>query len=263
MQQVLDIISLLDQAGSERDGPRVIWRLHSASTNSPLRIRAEGTSSDPSMPVEARAFLAKQTLSTTFSTIVRERRRPDWMDTSAFRTMKRIVDRNLNGIGQTEIDPEGGLDPIQLLPPQARAASYAIETALLEAQHIEHDHTHTEYGAAEGTVLAASTYYRHPALFLKERLTGDRVTCVLSDEAARKVGIKESLSVVWQGQRILAHGSIYYGVDGRIVKIDADDIETIMEELVDLNEIRSLNMTDGLSPNEYLDRIRDEDFGED
>lgn len=151
---------------------------------------------------------------------------------------------------------------VSLVPFVAQVANHTIELALVEDRYSEQDQTHTEYGSAEGTVLAASTYHHHPLLFLKERLSGDRVTCVLTEEAAKKVGLKESLNVVWEGQRVLAHGSLHYGADGRIVKIDADDLETIKEEIVDLNEIRAMDITCGLSPSEYLDKIREGDFGE-
>ena len=89
------------------------------------------------------------------------------------------------------------------------------------------------------------------------------MTCVLTAEAAKKIGDRQSLNVVWEGQRILVHGALHYGPDGRITKIDAEDFERILNQYVDLNEIRALDITNGLSPNEHLSILREEDDGED
>ena len=264
MQQVLDIIELLDRAGLS-DGlqsPRVVWRLHSATTNSPFSVRAEGTSSDPTVSVALRAIQAKQVLARSLTSLVVESRRPEWMDVPTLRTTKRVLDRNLNGIGRTDIDTEVDAERVLIVPTVAQVGAKAIDTVLLENKYSLPNQEHTEFGSAEGAVIAAATYYNHPALYLKDRLTGDRVTCVLSDEAAKKIGLKESLSVVWEGQRVIVHGALHYSPDGRIAKIDAEDIDRISEEYVDLNEIRSLDITEGLPPIEYLNKIREEDYGE-
>lgn len=264
MQQVLDIISILEKAGSSDgyNGARVVWRLHSATTNSPFRVRAEGVSSDPSISLAMRASFAKATLAKSFSSLVSDRQRPEWMDSTTLRTTKRVLERNLTTIGRTDIDVERDTQLISIMPNIAQIGAKTIDVALLEEKYNSPNMSHTEYGSAEGEVIAASTYYNHPALYLKERLTGDRVTCVLTAEAAKKIGDRQSLNVVWEGQRILVHGALHYGPDGRITKIDAEDFERILNEYVDLNEIRALDITNGLSPNEYLSILREEDDGE-
>lgn len=264
MQQVLDIIELLDRAGSVggSGGARVVWRLKSATTNSPFTVRAEGTSSDPTVSIAIKAAQAKTVLAQSFSELGVAKVRPAWMDNTTLRMAKRVLDRNLKTVGQTDIDTERDAERILIFPTFSQAGSKTIDLALIDSKYDTPDQTHTEFGSAEGSVIAAATYYNHPAIFLRERLTGDRVTCVLSDDAAEKVGNKQNLNVVWDGQRILVKGALHYGRDGRIIKIDAEDFELIEEQYVDINEIRAMNITNGLSPNAYLDKLREEDFGD-
>ena len=264
MQQVLDVINLLEQAADAAvtDGPKIVWRLHSATTNSPFSVRAEGASSDPSVSVAIRAIQAKRVVARSLAALTTDEPPPAWMNTPALKTAKRVADRNLNGIGKTEIDSEGDAERITLVPYNARTASNGIARALLEEGLLEVDQSHTEYGSAEGVVLAATTYYRHPAIYLKERLSGDRVICVFTSEAAQEAGSKNSLDVVWGGKRILVHGALHYDSDGQIVRIDVNDFQEITVQFVDLNEMRALDITRGLSPNAYLDMLRENDFND-
>lgn len=263
MRQVLDILELVEKA-DELDGGgevRIVWRLKHASTNSPFTVHAESWSSDPSVSVEIRAARVKRTVQQSMAQLLKLGHCPEWMDAPTLRITKRIFERNLNGIGRTDLDFLEDEDPILILPQEAQYGALTVEKALLDEKLAAPNLTRTEYGSVEGEIVAATRYYSHPALLLRERLTGDRINCVLSDDAANQIGPEHSWMDVWAGQRVLVGGALHYSAEGRITKIDADLVERVAELHIDLNEIRALNLTGGLSPIEYLKLIRGDDHG--
>lgn len=263
MRQVLDLIELLGKAAGaqEGDGVRVVWRLVRASTNSPFSVVAESASSNPAISVGMRASQQAHAFLHGVSDFIREGSRPAWMDGSALRIAKRIFDRNTNGIGRTDLALDGRGGDLHILPPDARRGSLEVEKAFLEEKLARPDYTRTEYGSVEGRIVAAATHYTHPALVLREWLSGDRITCVLSDEVAASIGYHHNLNDVWRGRRVLMSGAVHYDAESSITKVDVDDLEAVSEELVDLNEIRSLGIADGMTPSEHMNSAGADDFG--
>lgn len=259
MRQVLDAIDLIEKAAPVDEAARVVWRLARASTNSPFTVVAESRSDDPSVSV---ALLASEQ-ATRFRSGVRELieqgTRPTWMDAAALTTAKRLFDRNLNGIGQTDFTFAAG-DSIFITHPDAQRASLHVEQVVIRERISVEDLTRIEQGAVEGHIVAATTHYGRPALILKERLSGDRVTCVLTNDLADRLGFNSRLNDVWQGRRVSVSGVVAFGADGGITKIEADDLEHIKEDMVDLNEIRALGLAGGLRPRDYLARRGDDDL---
>ena len=263
-QKVLvELVELVEKA-DHADGPddvRVVWRLKSASTNSPFTIRAEATSSDPSVSIAMRAVRAKQVFRQSMDDLLVHGRPAPWMDAPALRTAKRLFERNLNGIGQTDVAFDDEDAPILIVPAVAQKASLSIDKASLEEKLSTANLTRTEYGSLEGEILAAATYYGKPALIMKERLSGDRITCVLSEDLASEIGPEHSWDDIWSGRRVAVSGAIHYNAEGRSTKVDAVSLGNVNEELVDLNDIRAIDITGGISPAEFLNLIRGDDHG--
>jgi hypothetical protein len=252
MRQVLDVIEIVDRA-DEIDAPadlRVVWRLKSASTNSPFSVVAEGWSSDPAISVAVRAANAKQVATQAIRALVTDGQVAGWLDGAALRAARRFLERNVTGVGQTEF-----------VPATARVGIAAIEKVLVDEKFAIEDETRSEIGSIEGEIIAASRYYGSPSLILRERLSADRVNCVLSEHAADRIGPEHKISDIWSGRRIIVTGLLHYNSEGVLSKVEAEDLEVIDTVPVDLNEIRSMNLTDGLSPIEFLDLIRGSDHG--
>ena len=76
MQQVLDCFALLSKAEAQEPGSRVkvVWRLESATTNSPFTVEAMAASSDPEIAVDRQALLARNALKDGLGLILRGRR---------------------------------------------------------------------------------------------------------------------------------------------------------------------------------------------
>ena len=261
MRQVLDMIELVERAdqveGSE--DARVIWRLKRASTNSPFTVEAEGWSSDPAISIDMRAARAKRTARDAIAGLLNADAPPEWMDGAAMRIAKRLFERNLNGIGQTDL--RMGDEPIQIFPALAQVGVISLEKALIDEKLSSPNLCRTEFGSFEGDIIAATRHYQSPALIIRERLTGDRITCVLSPEVARQVGPAHSWTEIWAGRRVMVGGALHYNAEGQIAKADVDALTPVDERIVDLREIRDLDITGGLSPSDFLNLIRGTDNG--
>jgi hypothetical protein len=242
MQQVLDAFELLSKAEARRHGSNdhVVWKLESASTNSPLTIEATAVSSDPEGDVHVEARQAKASFHDGINSLIHAKEIPLWMDAGARRTVRRLLERTLHGIGMTDFAMSETEAPVRV---DHRAASRAItfldKIAAEEAAKIE-DLTRIEYGSAEGNVTGTTTHYSKPAIRIKLRLSGREVKCVLSDLAAAKIGPQHNWSEVWSGQRVLVRGRLQFDSSGNISIINADDLDVIQSQDVPLTEIRSL-----------------------
>ena len=99
MSRVLDIFEMLENM------PGVQWKLVSASTNSPLQVEAEAISLEASVDVSVIARSQKQKLARQLHELLRGQ----LPDDPGFKPQpaKRFLQRNLNGVGATEIDLDG------------------------------------------------------------------------------------------------------------------------------------------------------------
>ena len=170
---------------------------------------------------------------------------------------KRFLQRNLNGVGATEIDLEGH-EQIAITPLVARTAIQLFEkpaVGLFDAPVARE-----EVGSVEGTLQDVATHYNSPAVKLID-VHGQEIWCRLSAELQEEFQNKATYKDVWQHRRVIARGRIRYGRDGEILYILAHDLGRIKSNEVPLETIRDPYFTDGLPIGEYLDRFRDGTLG--
>lgn len=250
MQQVLDAFELLSKAELERTGKpadKVVWRLENARTNSPFTIEAAASSYNPSINVDIEARQAKIAFFDGISEILTAKKKPDWMDKPAEDIARRMLTRNMNGIGRTDLNFGEGLPPVIIDHRSAtRAINFLERLAAEEAAKIE-DLTHQEYGAVEAELTGTTTHYRKPALNIRLRLAATEARCVLSPAAAAKIGPQHSWSEVWSQQRVIVFGKIHYDKNGDISLIEAEDIELIPGKVVSLDDI---DRQEGVTPDQ-------------
>lgn len=263
LHQILDLINLLTSAEQAEGGEQIVWRLKSASTNTPFRLEAEPTGRDPSVSVAFQARRAGTAVRTALDALANGRVETDWLDEGSIRTAKRFFERNTNGVGRTDILFEEDQTPLIVVHANARTAVRAIEQDELDRGTAAVDWTHTEYGAVEGDVVAAVQFHNRPALTLRERLSGERITCVLSPEIALQIGPQHSWDEVWSGKRVLVNGAVYYNEAGQISRVDADSVEPISPMPADVQAARSADITNGLSPVDFLSRVWGDSDGQD
>ncbi len=263
MQQVLDHFTLLSKAEARdpTSNVKVVWRLTSASTNSPFTIEASAVSSNPEMSVDRQALQARHTLSDGLARLYRGEAKPLWFDADADAAMRRILARNLNGIGRTDIVTGDGVQPIILDHRSARKTQgYLDLLAAKEAAAIE-DLSRREFGSVEGRVIGVTTHYKKPALVLRERLSGREVKCVLSTASADAIGAQHQWSEVWKDQRVAIAGLCHYDKVGTLTLVEVEEITRHQSRDVPISALRDPNFSGGLTSQEHLDRLWGEEHG--
>lgn len=258
MRQILDFFDLLTLAGGE-DGNSITWQLVSATTNSPFQVTAQAVAAKPGVIADQIARKEKYLIAAGLNDIVSHASIPDWMDKAARDKTKKLMGRNIGGIGITSIKMGDDFEPIVLMERVARNAVDVIERHEKSLAEGIEDLTRVEYGSLEATILSASTFRNHPALRIKERLSDVEIHCVFSDELAKRIGPKHSWSEAWNNSRVLLSGQIYYKKNGSIGHIYASDIESVEVQSLRYADISDPQFTSGLPVVDYLDLLEDEE----
>lgn len=256
MNQVLDMIGALEgiEAGDSNER-QIVWRLTDAHTNSPpFTVRAEAFSRDPQISVTLEADRVTHLYATAISAVLTGER-PDWLESEPGKLLRKALKRNLNGVGHTDIVIEDE-PPIIIVPTTARIG---IE-ALAEDDQTE-DAQRTEYGTIECQVIGLTRYYSSPAIIVVERLSRDKVICVLTPKLAAELGPEHQWSEAWEGQSLRIGGKLTYGSDGKLKRINASFHENIEWADVTLADLKKLDITDGQTVEQHLDQFWGEKFG--
>lgn len=252
MRQVLDIFDLL--AG---DGDGVEWKLARATTNSPFYLEGEAVSLEPAVDVTVIARTQKLTLARNLQALAsgEEPRDPDFH----LATARRLLARNLNGIGATSIDFEIG-EPIVFTPPVARAALDALNTRAGQGLFAI-TRPREEVGSIEGTLSFLGTHWNQPAVRVLESKSRTYIWCRLNAELQRQFHDKTTYTDIWQHRRVIVRGRLKYAPDGGIDYVLATDIQRLDAEEVPTSALADRTFTNGLSVVEYLDKFRDGTLG--
>jgi hypothetical protein len=140
-----------------------------------------------------------------------------------------------------------------LVERSARASLKTLERA--EAAVETEDRSHSEHGTIDAHVVNTATWFGKPALQIKERLSGKVIYCVLSEDLAAREGPSHSWADAWAGKRIRVAGTIIYDKDGKISRVGAVEMKDVSPRAVDLNELRQIDLLEGKSPVEHLDKL--------
>jgi len=252
LHQFMDAFDLLTAAISEEEGGQTVrWRLISMSKSSPATATAEAYSEEPGIAVGPLVLRGKRRLSDGMMALAEGRVEP-WIESHS-ELAKALFQRNLDGIGRTVFDLEDAPRAV-VVEKVARQGLAAIES--LEAKSIaQEDRSRTERGTLDANVAEAKTYHGQPALYVRERLTGRVIPCVLSDQAARVAGPTHSWQDAWSGKRVRIKGEIFYDRAGQISRVRATSVSDVNPEPVSLAELRRINLLDGKSPTDHIDNL--------
>jgi hypothetical protein len=256
MQQVLDFFRLLSL--SSDDDNSVQWLLTHASAASPLTVIGEASSVAPDVDVVAIARLQKAALAAELNAVLRGDR-PESLDVNSERAAltQKILRRTLNGIAETDIDLED-IAPLILTTEAARSAIEVLDAR--PAFELPY-RAHSEHGAVEGELLSSDPYYGKPAIWIEDR-GGNRIPCRLSTALQEQITGQLNFADVWRHRRIVATGEVSFTEKGRINRVDADSVALLgAGRVVKLDELYDKDFTDGLTPSEYIDKLREGDIG--
>jgi len=261
MQQVLDHIKLFEDAQQAMGDPhsRFEWKLEKASTNTPFTVVAVAEAVDPAVDISAAVKRVKTDVSHGLRSLMQRGVPPKWMTQGSFATAKSIFARNLNGIGETDIDFDEG-DIVAINPERAKAGIGALEALNIMAFEQELA-PRISFGEIEGVMLAAGRYRNREAIQIRNEMYGF-IWCTLSRDLIAKFGDEHSMSDIWKGKTLGVHGRLNYAAGGKLTTIDAVDVREIEAvPLVNLEAILDPDFTAGMDPHEYLERLHEGQLG--
>jgi len=257
LHQVLDMISALEGIEASDSGERrIIWRLTEAHTNSPpFTVTAEAFPSDPQVSIELEASRVTQLYGVAISAVL-DGSKPDWLESEPGKALKRALKRNLAGVGHTDI-VIGDDEPIIIVPTTARKGVEVLEADDDQPDDLQR----TEYGTIECQVIGLTKYYNSPALIVVERLSREKIWCVLTRQLATELGPEHQWSEAWSGQGLRVGGKLTYAQDGKLKRINASFYELVEWADVRLTDLKEIDITQGRSVQAHLDEFWGERFG--
>lgn len=256
LHQFIDAFEFLTAAiAAEQGGENIRWRLVAMSKNSPATATAEAYSDDPSIDVAPLVFRGKQRFSDGLAALSRGTVEP-WISEKAH-IARSLFKRSLNGVGRTVYDLDDAPQAI-IVERVARTGLASIEKAEVEQKAAQGDKSRSERGTLDANVAEATTWHGQPALYVRERLSGRRIPCVLTDEAAKAAGPTHSWQDAWSGKRVRIKGQIFYDRAGQIARVSASHLIDVSPPDVDLGELRRMDILQGSSPAEHLDKLWDQ-----
>jgi hypothetical protein len=260
LRQVLDFFDLLTIAQGEGDGEVVSWRLVRISKSSPTMATGEAHATMTGVVPDIVARRGKGRVSDALEMLTAGNPPPDWLEGMALSKMRSLLQRNLNGVGRTDIDYERpNAVPTIIVEKTARAALVAIEKSQLEKRAISEDLSRTEIGSIEGTVAGVGQHHGRPAIDVREALRGETITCVLSDDAARDLRDTHNWGEVWEGRRVIVSGEIVYKKSGALSRMNNARMALIEAGPINYDEIARPGILNGMTPRAYLDAFWGED----
>lgn len=254
LRQFMDGFELLRAAiEAEAGDTKIRWRLVSLSKNSPATAVAEAFSPEEGVDVTGAVYRGTQSFHSGLEALEKGKV-SEWLKPHLY-LAKSFYQRNLNGLGKTTVEVEDELPRSVVVEKVARRSLAAIAAYEAEQRQHEDDKSRSEWGSVDGHVTKASTWYGRPALYIRERLTGSEIPCVLTDDAAAEAGPTHSWTEVWRGSRIRARGQVFYDVAGRVTRVAAHSIKDVSRRPVDLQALREIDVLKGRTPEEHLRRF--------
>lgn len=257
MQQVMDYFDLLTDQGQSN----VVWNLVFASTNSPFTAEGAPVDLRTNAPAYGQVRDHVAIIERGLSRLQEGEPLDDDFPLEKRDVAKRILKRNLNGIGRTIINLEDDTF-YEIRPRQAERSLAAINGEDDEEyDYLFSTFSRKEIGSIEGRIVDLSTDYDEPSIKLKEHRSGREIQCRISDEARDEIENSLTAGDVWTHRRARVRGVINYDPNGKIVRVYDSRIAFIESNDTSIGDIRDGDFTGGLPAYEYLDRLRENELG--
>jgi len=257
MQQVMDYFDLL----TDWEQSDVVWNLVFASANSPFT--AEGSPVD--LRTNAPAFgLVRDHVALVergFARLQSGEPLDDDFPVEKREIAKRILKRNLNGIGRTTIDL--GEDAVYKIGPQQAERSLAAINGKDDEvyDYLYSTFSRREFGSIEGRIIDLSTDYDEPSIKIREHGSGREIQCRISCDARDEIENSLTAGDVWTHRRARIRGLINYDPNGKITRIYDGRISFIETKDTKIKDLHDPDFTGGLPAYEYIDRLRENELG--
>lgn len=251
LNQLLDSLALVSDSIDEDFRKDLDWNLVEMTMNSPLVASVEPICRNQ-FHLDFTSAVRKATEKTDgiLRELVETKRMPSGVTDAGQEVVKRLLERNANGVFRTDFYWPGHEDPVSVDAPVAKEV-------LEEMRAIESKggiaFQGTELGSIEGNVVGAITHYGNPAVRIRHRVSAKEITCVIPPNLRKKLGDEHSWNEVWAGRRFIVTGEVTRKASGDVSQLLVSDMHEVEVEEVDLDRIADPDFTGGKSPVEFLD----------
>lgn len=222
LAQLKDIVSLLGslEMATFADGEqRVIWCIAKVSSTSAVHFEIAPCLSQPTPGFRQRVHKVVRHAARGIRDIGATGRNPPSFNQRITRPLMRMHKRALNGEVECDVDFSafGKLPKFCTRQGSARRAIEAIAVATEPSRR-----PHRAIGSLEGLTASIELDAKErQILWIRDRLTGNLVKCVLSEDALKDIG-RYRIPRILRGLRVRAHGTVFYRSRGAIDHIETD-----------------------------------------
>ena len=257
-QQAIDFFDLLTDEADKY----VVWKLEMASTNSPFTCQGEPvdvrTRAGAYALVEERVNIVER----NFRRIAEGKDFDDAFPPEKLEIAKRILRRNMNGVGLTRATFSEDAEAVEVSQNNAMRYFEHVLTPVESLHSFLFSRTsRREIGSLEGRIVDIGTDYETPALQIKEHNTGRHIWCRVSPEKAQEIGSGMRANDAWNHRRVRIRGTLNYDNDGSVFRVLNGTFSYIDVAPTDIDQLEDGEFTEVYSPSEYLERLRENEFG--
>lgn len=254
--QIVDLFEMAAHNGVEAE-EMVVWRFISANTKSPLTVVAEAVPVRPGIDITQIAPAQKEEFLRNLESLRRGEFPEVWSEGGIRKTVERLIERSRSGMGEIKVKSQDDVREAAEVALSGLAEVHAEPIDVLQENSIPK----IQMGSLEGILIEVGMHYNKPAIKLLERKSGHEIWCIIPNERQDEIAGGTDFSVVWHGQRVVLQGSIEYDPYGNIAKMTANHLKIIDSDKRRINEIQDNEFTGGLSPVDYLEKLREGDIG--
>jgi hypothetical protein len=256
IRDYLDILRGVEEAAAGSGGSAIVWRVVDASRRSPLSMSFEAFPKQYATNIDARYHMIVSDTALGLEALQRSALRPRHFTDEVMKKARRAFERVTNGIGMSGADFGADLPKIDLTPSVARAAARNVDLVLASP-----DRPYQEIGSIEGHLNGIERDgHGRRIIYIRERITGALVKCIVPSEAAQVIQKIESLEIrdVWRTRRVVIFGRIDFRGPGNFEQVVADGIRFLGAkiDLPQIDDIIDPDFTGGIRSEEYLEMMR-------
>jgi hypothetical protein len=255
IRDYFEILSGVEEAVA-KDGRRAVdWRVVKATTNTPIEIELAAFPADFGINIDRRVDKIAHYTATGLDALQTRGDRPDYFTDNVLTRAERFFSRVTNGLDQTIVDYGPDLPSLELTPAHAKRAVANARAAITPKAR-----PYKELGSVEGHIQKIERDgFGRRILWIRERLAGETVKCLVSGEAERELE-HHQFKDVWRFRRVRVYGTLCYKGLGLLKEVDAIRVRFMPfdnNELPTVDDILDKDFTGGLTSEEYLARLRD------
>jgi len=253
IRDYLEVLRGVEEAVAEDGTSKIVWRIVNASKNSPLAFEIEAFPRDYGVNIDRRAQNTIDEVARGFARLQSDGQRPSNFTDKVLGRVQQIFERVTNGLSQSDADFGNGFQKMVLTPLNARTAARNTSQILKPA-----DKPYKELGSIEGFFKGVEQDgYGRRVAFVKDRVTGDVIKCLVSGSALLNLE-GHQIEEVWHNRRVQVSGKVHYRTKGKVTQVEAATFRFFRSkaELPQVDDIIDPGFTGGLRSEDYLEKLR-------